>query len=195
MKTIEIKIYSFAELSEEAQQVAIENYRQTIYEDYDLLSQFNEDANEQIKNEGWEDANLQYSLSYSQGDGLSFEAKSYNKLDEIFKEVFGQNKEKTAQIIIDNLEQCYKGNRGHYCYSSKGDIDIYLHSGAYVNKTDNIEIAIQKALLILENRYVDLCEKLEKQGYTELEHMQTDEYIREEIEANAYEFTEDGERF
>ena len=46
----------------------------------------------------------------------------------------------------------------------------------------------------LEDIYMELCAKLEKQGYNEIEHKSSDEYITEEIEANEYEFTEDGNR-
>jgi len=73
MKTVEIKLYSFDELSEEAKKNAIEKYYE--YEDYSFLE---EDLTYELlmllleKNIKYENVQIEYRLSYSQGDGVSF---------------------------------------------------------------------------------------------------------------------------
>lgn len=197
MKTIEINVYKFEELSPEAQAKAIKKEIQHQYEFMDLYM-FNEDANEQIKDAGFINPILSYSLSCSQGDGLSFKADRYNKLAELFVEVLGPGKEKTAKLLADNCTQIFKGNTGHYCYAHRNQVDLYLEnytSSINVVNTNNIDKCIAEVLTRLENIYLDLCAKLEKQGYSEIEYLTSEECAKENLIANEIEFTADGKIF
>lgn len=192
MRTIRTKVYTFNELSNEAKEVAINEIRNNleVYLDY-----FNDDAVEQIENAGfYDDIKLQYSLSYSQGDGLSF---SCNKIEskillKFFAEVLGKGKEKTARIIIDNSYFTNSGNTGHYCYASKNDIEYIFDIGI---DAPNIEKIVAKVEEKIENYYLDLCKDLEKQGYANIQYQYSDEAIIETIEANGYEFLSNGKLF
>lgn len=191
MKIIETKVYPFSELNEEAKQVAIEQYRNTISQYINPLDMFNDDCIETLKEKGFEGIKLQYSLSYSQGDGLSFSAEKYN-IDQLLKSVLGENKEKTASIIKDNLTIVMKGNNGHYCFASKNDIDIYIETG---KDLPNIEDIIGKIRTMLENEYMSICKELENNGYAELEYRNSDDAIIEIIEDERYYFKENGKQF
>jgi len=198
MKIAEVKVFKFEELSDAAKSVAIAHQRKVENESSTFVEQFTPDCVEAAKEAGFEEPKFQYSLSYSQGDGLSFSAKRYNKLVDVFKEVLGPGKDKTAQLLADNMTQVFKGNNRHYCYASKSDVDIYLEnwtSSINVVNTNRIEEVVAKVLAKVEDIYIALCDKLEKQGYAEIEHMDSDEYLTDLIVANEYEFTEDGERF
>jgi len=73
MKTIEIQLYKFSELSETAKQTAIDKWYET--EGYPFLSDnLTEAVTEKLHERGCEvsDIKLLYSLGYSQGDGLCF---------------------------------------------------------------------------------------------------------------------------
>jgi len=193
MKITETKVFKFEELNDKAKAVAIAKH----LENYDIEQEcFNDDAALQISDAGFEDAVLSYSLSNSQGDGLSFSAKRYNKLAELFAEVLGKGKEKTAKLLADNMAQKFKGNNGHYCYASASDVDMHLEtwtSSINVTNTDHIDEVVAKVLSKLQDLYVKLCKKLEKKGYADFEGQCTAEYIVDEITSN--EFTEDGKRF
>lgn len=195
MKTIEIKLYKFSELSKEAKQTAIENWRKSNWESGDFLHFFEEDCNEQISEAGFESPAVSYSLSYSQGDGLSFKADKYNKLSELFLKHLGQGKEKTAELLAENCTQILKGNNGRYCFASKNDIDLYFENYSSSINTDmvNCQKVLDKVLKDLENIYIELCKNLENQGYKQIKFENSDEYIIETIEVNDYDFTEDGE--
>lgn len=194
MRTVRTKVYNFEELSQEAKQVVIERYRNNTTEVF--LDMFQEDCIEAIQEAGFSgDIKLQYDLGYSQGDGLSFSCDYFTKLNEVFAEVLGEGKNKTIDCIINNCSFVLKSNEGKYCFASKGDLDFYFDN-YQVNFTDsNIESVVEKVREKLENIYVDLCKDLEKRGYAEIEWQNSDEYIEEEIKANEYEFTKEGNRF
>lgn len=199
MRIVEVKVLKFEELSDKAKKVAIDKQRTREQNNSNFTDDFTEFCVEKAIEAGFEEPKFQYSLSWSQGDGLSFGAKRYNKLVDLFKEVLGAGKDKTAQLLADNMTQVFSGNKGnHYCYASKGDVDIYLEnytSSINVKNTNRIDEVVANVLAKLENVYMELCKKLEKDGYADLEYRNSDEYQKESIEANEYEFTEDGERF
>lgn len=73
MRTIRTKVYSFDELSKEAQQIAVKHYLATNYENIELYN-FDINCTEYAASKGFNNAKVRYNLSYSQGDGLSFDA-------------------------------------------------------------------------------------------------------------------------
>lgn len=194
MRTIRTKVYNFNELSNEAKAVAIENFKnnQEVCLDF-----FNEECTEQIEEAGFfDDVKLQYSLSYCQGDGLSFSCSKVKEslLLSFFVEILGKNKEKTAKIIIENCIFENTGNNGnHYCYASKNDIEFICEN--YKSDIDNIDAIVSQVENKLQILYIDLCKKLENQGYSEIEYQRSDEAVMESLIENGYEFTIEGNKF
>ena len=198
MREVITKVYTFNELSEDAKKKAIENQREWEYSYSEPLIGFQDDCEQQAKDKGFIDIKIQYSLSYSQGDGLSFSAENYDNLEEIFNQVLGKGKEKTAKLLAENCSVKITGNQGHYCYASASDIDLEIEnytSSINCTNIDRIDDVANKVLKLLETLYVDFCKDLEKQGYSQLEYYYSDEAIKETIECNEYEFTEDGKQF
>lgn len=193
MRTVRTKVYSFDELSKEAQQVAIENYRNN-NDDLELF-QFNEDCITVIEEKGFVGIDLRYSLSYSQGDGVCFSANDikYPLLVSFFREILGENKEKTIETLIENSSFTLNGYNKRSTFASKSDIDYTLQVG--FKDYPNCEKIIAQVLDKLENYYVDLCKELEKNGYKEIEWLDSDEYITETIKANDYEFLSNGKQY
>lgn len=191
MRTIRTKVYKFDELVVDAQQNAIEQYQSQNNEVY--LGGFNEDCLRQIEEAGFYDnIKIQYDLGYSQGDGFSFSCDRIETktLLHIFSEILGEGKEKTAKIIIENCNFECKGNKGRYCFASASDIDYYTNCHC-----PNVDNVISKVLDKLEVYYLSLCKKLEKQGYSEIEFQNSEEYISDYFISNEIEFTKDGQIF
>ena len=194
MKTIEITLYKFNELSKDAQQNAISNYRANQWANGDNLYFFSENCTEVLKDMGFINPTVQYSLSSSQGDGLSFSSDGYSKLRDIVLGVLGAHHPKIADFITNNISLTIKGNTGNYCYASRTDIDVEL--GFYGNnETPLINDAISMVQERLTDIYMDACKELEKDGYDEIEYEDSDEFISESLIANEYHFTEDGELY
>lgn len=188
-----VEVYKFEELSESAKSTAIEKHRNK--REY-FMDSFNEGCEERIKEAGFEGAELSYSLGYCQGDGLSFKAKKYNKLEDLFKEVLGTGKDKTAKLLAENCTQVFTGNTGHYCYAHKSQIDLYLENYTSTFQcSDRIDEVVGKVREKLKDIYVDFCKQLENDGYKDMEEQMEDENIADELIANEYEFNEDGSRY
>jgi len=192
MKTIEITLYKFNELSAEAQETAINKWREDQYQNGDNLFWFMDSCKEYLNYQGFINPNIQYSLSYSQGDGLSFSADGYSRLKETFLKHLGPHHENIASYLTDNCTLQIKGNTGHYCYASKSDIDLYLEVYSS-NDTPLVDALIEAVMSDITDEYLNVCRVLETNGYEQIEYEQSDEYIRETIEANDYDFTAEGE--
>ena len=193
MKTIEIQLYKFNELSENAKNNAIENERNN-ENNVDLFF-FSDMAKEQIFENGFKgNIEIQYSLNSCQGDGLSFNCDYYDKLNDLFVEILGTNKQKTIDCLINNCSFKLKSTNNHYCYASKRDLDFELDN-YYVKSQNNIDLVIDKVREKLENLYMNLCKDLENQGYKEIEYQNSDECITENLIIKDYDFTENGETY
>jgi len=191
MRTIRTKVYQFNELNDDAKEVAINWYREKNRVDLGL---FNEGAKEKIEDIGFlGNVELRYSLSNSQGDGLSFSCDYFDKLNELFIEVLGQGKEKTINCIINNCLFKLTGNTGHYCFASTSDIDYYLEDKE--REYYRVTHIVRKVCKDLKGIYMKLCEDLEKDAYIDIEYQLSDDYIAEELIENEYEFTKSGKRF
>lgn len=192
MKTIRTKVYQFSELSEQAKKVAIERERKDYWEYGEPLYFFDEYCNEQAALFGFTDCKFQWSLSYSQGDGLSFSCGSFD-----LKKFLSEHSPKLKQSVIDTLS-CYltteiKGNTGHYCYAHKNDVSISLD--VYRREYPNIDKLVAELELSLQSIYLQLCKELEREGYSWIEAEDKDESIIDRIESNEWEYTQDGKRF
>lgn len=189
MKTIEIELYKFTELSENAKNTAIEKHKEN---SEIFLDCFNESCYEQISENGFKgNIKLQYSLSGSQGDGLSFSCDYFDNLNALFIEILGTEKQKTIDTILNNVSFKCNGNKGsYYCYSSKNDISLELDS--YKGNNYLIHEIVSKVESKLKDLYIDLCNQLEKKGYDDIEYQCSDDYIIETIIENDYYFTIDG---
>lgn len=190
MRTKRIKLYSFEELTSEAQQNAIENERQSAYDRIEL-DFFADDAKEQLSTVGFKNAKIGDGLSYRQGDGLSFKADidlSY------FLDLFAPNYPQWIKdTIYNNISAKCTGNDGRYSFASRNDVDITLEN--WNREYNNVNDFVSRLDDFITDCYMDECYKLERQGYDEIEYQQSDEYLKDFLIANDYEFLEDGTQY
>lgn len=185
--TKEYKVYTFNELAEEAKERAINDYYK--HEDYPFLE---DDIMVELKqiDQFFSDIKLQYSLSYCQGDGLSFSGE-FN-LEEFLKKGYSK-KLKSSQIaaLCDYIYRVFsEGNTGNYCYASKSDVDCEYN---YNDENDILEQLWQDVLGEIQEYYYNLCKQLEKYGYSILEYRMDFNEFDEFCEDNEYNFFENGE--
>jgi len=194
MQTVNIELFKFNELSEDAKQTAIEQYRNSID---DVLWYFSDDIEEQLREENitFTKRGLQYSLNYCQGDGLSFSGEF--DVQKMVKLALPNLSEKRQNIIEQCIYSLYSsGNTGYYCYASKNDIDIeYNYCNWNYNRYPNLTALCEIVVEFTKDYYIDLCDKFKKQGYAEIEYQYSDEAIIEKIIENEYDFTIDGNRY
>lgn len=164
MKEITLKLYSYKELSKEAQEKALAKWQEYIEDPFmqehmgNLVMQELDGVG--IKYEA-DTINTLYSLSYCQGDGLMFEGTLY-----------------------------YKGftvkvkHRGHYYHKYTADVHVYDEDTC----EDAPAIVCDEFLEI----YRDICDTVERAGYDHIEYITSEEYFLEECEANDYTFESNG---
>ena len=163
MKTIEINLYSFDELSDKAKENAIEKWYEK--EDYYFLSQDLKESLISLLNERniyYQDIKLLYSLSYCQGDGLCF-----------------------TGILEKNGITLKLSHKYRYYYANSVDMLFYNQECEDIEEED-------ERTEELKNIYFEICEILENEGYSILEYRMNDEEFSDLCDANGYYFTEDG---
>lgn len=194
MKTQEITLYKFEELSEEAQKKAIKNYINSIdYIELDwLIWQFEDEA----KQIGFENPKFQYSLSYSQGDGLSFSFSYFNseKLTELIKEITGKKTNWFLDIIQNSIYSISgKGNTGHYCYAKENQVELEENYNSF--NYPNIMELHEKILEAIQEKYMNLCNDFEQIAYEQIEHELSEENAKFWLSKNDFTFLSNGEEF
>ena len=166
MKIIELKVYEFSELNAAAKQKAINKY----YEDetYDTLSgDLTESCKALLEEKGaqYGDIKLQYSLSWSQGDGLCF----------------------TGKIEKNGITLNLKHNARYY-YANSVNMSFYDIAGEELDEDDATITGIAE----IKEIYFEVCKKLEKEGYNILEYRMNETEFADLCSANEYFFLEDG---
>lgn len=190
-KTIRTKVFSFNELSEEAKKVAIKNEINDYQRNGEPLMFFDEYFKEIAKEEGFFINKLCYSLSYCQGDGLSFSGSiDIDKLLNEFKPVLKQSvKEVIKLYLCVNIRH----NNGHYCYASNKDIDIFLNDN--LKEYKNIENLVSNFENFVRVKYLELCKELESEGYNIIEREGSEEAATDRLNDSENLYTKDGKIF
>ncbi|MCK5603675.1 antitoxin of toxin-antitoxin stability system [Candidatus Pacearchaeota archaeon] len=199
--TVETTVFKFDELSEKAQQTAIEKL-------YNLNTDYNwwdyEDAKQAAACIGIEIDDIWFSGFSSQGDGACFEGSySYQKggvkaikdcapQDERLHQI-AMNLQETQRKSFYGLSATVK-HSGHYYHEYCTDISVSecrtLRDGCESEGYASIEAheAIEEALR-------DFMRWIYKQLEKDYYYLTSEEAIKESIEANEYEFTGNGERY
>jgi len=195
MRTIETKVYPFDELSKEAQQKAIENLYDINIQFHDWWDHTCEDAKEIGKLMGIDIENIYFSGFSSQGDGACFEG-SYTYEKGSAQSVKGYApKDKELHRIALELSKLQKKNfyqlgarvkqSGHSMHENCTDIQVWSDNEAMGGANDDAYYGLKE---LLRDYMKWIYSQLEKQH----DYLVSDEAIKETIEANEYEFTEDG---
>lgn len=200
-------VFKYNELSEEAKEKAKQWYL-----DGQIPDIFTYDCKEDLHNLfGKNNLDVQYSLSYCQGDGFNIygrvDAKNiFNCLENHnggtrFEEFEDVMTDKEKEIILDYADACGAielpvNNR--YCYSLADYIDIaddweYQLENYSTYENINVEV-LKKFEKLVRDIFNTLCEIYEDWGYKYFYEI-SDEDMEEMCDANGYEFLEDGKVF
>lgn len=197
MRTKQIELYTFEELSEDAKEKAREWYRQGAL-DYEWWNFVFEDAKTIGALMGIEIDQIYFSGFWSQGDGACFTGDySYRKGSaKAVREYAPQDSELHA--IADNLQTIQRQNFYSLVASVRHNARRHSHEhsvsiniedtrlGTYSGVSEDTEESLSDALR-------DFMRWIYTRLRDEYEYLTSDEQIKESIIANGYEFTEDGE--
>ena len=201
MRTETIEIYKFEELSEEAQEKAIEKfYDLNIYEGWwdSVYEMYKKDET------GFDIDKIYFSGFWSQGDGAMFEGSpNEDILNFITPGYNNQQYQKDWSRVIKLIK-----NGDINIYGSFKQHGRYYHSKSYSDNLEteftndwqyknysNIEDICEDILYEIREHYEDICNKIYHSLEQEYEYYTSREAIEGSIIANEYEFTEDGEQY
>lgn len=192
-------VYKYDELSDEAKEKVKELFLKWRGEDGSIFTEDCESAiNDLFPNS---DLNVQYSLSYSQGGGFNTYGKlRATDLINVDLEKYPLNGTNIKPLSDKNAikDVCEKAgifditldNNNHYCYSLADRIEL---DRTYEDELSEDEIKLLDELeKFAQDVFGEINSKFEDNGYDYFYEMSEDE-VREEADANDYEFTEDGE--
>ena len=200
MNIVEIKTFKFDELSSEAQQKAVDQYRESDYLDYGWHESDKEDFHSILELIGFYNIKSEYSGFCSQGDGASFTAdysykkgclkaiKEYAPLDkELHNIVEGiiYHQKDNGYLLTCNI---YKHNH-FYSHSNTMSFDWCKNGDSYFD-WKNIHVEDE-----LEQLFKDLADWYYSNLENEYEYLNSDECIKELLISNDYDFLECGKQY
>jgi hypothetical protein len=156
-------VYEFNELSKQAQQVAYDFIKDEVIDD--RFTFFDNDCHEILKDvfNLLDTKQVIYSLTSSQGDGLSFTCDNFNSVT-INEAIF--NDEATPEAVKNNIKRVNEDlkvktviNDGRNPYAHESQVTVYL---PYQDMPDYIMDAIQQAYA---KQYLKICKQLKDNGY------------------------------
>lgn len=208
-----IKLYKFDELNAEAKENAISNYRNFIDWDFESKS-ITDFFVEYLTSVGYPTEDIEWCLSYSQGDGVAF----YGDVDlnivvpRLLDAEYVKLYEKMLEEGMTVTANIYRNSYGYrYSHYNTMEVEVdgdyietfmeYLYdeldeeSDEYVEKYNEIEDFFTTLRDAIHNDIKDVSRHLEGVGYEVIEHIESDENIIEMIKLNGYEFTEEGKLY
>lgn len=170
--TTTTKVYTFAELSDEAKENAVNN-----------LSDIN------VQHEWWESIYMD-----AENVGLRLTSFDLDRNRHAKGEFTLSALEVAANIIRDHGENCETYKTAKSFLSDHATLFAWYTEEE--EKEDGEVYDAEQAIIEREEEFLrDLCEDYSIMLQNDCEYLQSDEAIIETIEANEYEFTEDGELF
>lgn len=195
-ETVTYKIFKFEELNKEVQEKVLTDFRLTAFDEIEVQD-LTEVFQETLRILGLPNDDVRWSLSCRQGDGVAF----YGKLDIVnlmelnFDEFFpdieqfkSQLEEIKKQLTLlgDDTEIEIEKSRSFHLYDH---FNTMIISGNHYNEAGD---TFNSLLGGVEELVKDVSKYLERLGYKHIDFIQSDEYIKEIIHGNDYEFLEDG---
>ena len=187
-------LYNYNELSQQAQEKAIENLY-NINVDHEWYDYTINNWKEKLEKIGFEGVEIFFSGFSSQGDGACFDG--YVSIDKITQ--FTKDKEyKHLNYAIDknlveiegiNVKTSYAN---HYSHEKTRYFELTAHYYNYNGKINRIENLIEKLEKEIENLRYNLSCELYQELNKDYDYLTSKEAIIETIEANEYEFTKEG---
>ena len=198
MRTIQTELYYFDELSEEAQEVAIESIQTTFsdvvfgYSEEEIMEEMFKDH---LSFKGYYNMMPEYSLSYSQGDGVRFvgEMDLADMSDLLFR-LLGENQYDMLMEADIDIKLSIKSNSNWYFHEQTmsfyltSDVDDKYEDGK--NEVLNYILDEFSKALIKDARNTSL--ELKKMGYEYMEHCLSYANIKNYLSESNIEFYGDG---
>jgi hypothetical protein len=215
MREIIKNVYTFEELSPEAQEKVIQDYIEGI--DWDIESNYiSECFKEDLKALGLPYEDVEWSLNSCQGDGVAFYGRIIS-CDDICKLAKTLLSESDSDFLIEMLDEIelefniVRNSFGHrYSHYNTMEVEMELVEQSYrlsfdkyFDDEEGIDKELSKRVVevakdlheSLQGYVKEISRKLEREGYSMIKEIQSEESAREFLENQNDKYYENGERF
>jgi len=202
-RTFSIVVFKFEELNEEQQKQAIEMYRyrntEWLFDSYDA-DDLQKSFSQQLQKFGYPGGiEAPFSLSNSQGDGVTFDYDNYFSQEELMKlaDLLMKDEEeklKKFKKFLDklNMYATLKHTNRYYYHDHTFTLNIEYEydfaDGISEEDDEFVSKTIDELDRLITNNLREFSAKFEQQGYKEIEYRYSDEYVRGIIEESDKEF-------
>ncbi len=192
------KLRFFWELSESAQDAAIEEEREVGERfDWDDAGILTEDFKMQLAERGFPDVEVFWSLGYCQGDGVAFYGSVY-PTDLMEKDPNAKKFIEALERAGDYLSIGIFGENNHYHHPNSMTVEVELECETDEEIPARLKIARpvlrEDFQSYLAEKVKEISRELEKSGYDEIEYRQSEELIRAELPEREHLYEKDGTR-
>lgn len=165
-----------------------------------IIKDKSDDLAKELEDQGFEDVEIYYDLSYCQGSGACFEfngcnilkiASHYPKLLPFINNIKWLFKDWARRGKIDSIDSSCdfktKPNSfaNHYCHEKTRDIYFNLLTELdTLNVSSDNKLAIDEFQQIFRRLYIDICLDIRNKLRAEEEYYQSDDYTKELLESN-----------
>lgn len=184
MRTKEINIYKFEELSDTIKTKIIENWHERENDELKIeMDYYVSELPQYLSN-----VIVAYCFGYSQGDGVSFSADFDLEEYCIYKKI--KMKTSVYNVINTNYQIAFRGNTGRHTYARADQVSLSWYHGKACKRLEAYLVGLRDEIA---SDYMEMCKTLEKKGYRHLEYRMSFTEFAEFSENNGYEYLEDGE--
>ena len=200
MKQVTIETFKFNELSDEAKQVAIDQYRDSYHLDYEWFDYSKSDFHSILEMTGFTNIDSGFAGFCCQGDGANFTA-DYSYKSACLKSIkqhtpTDSELHSIVQGIVSHMKdygyklECHITRfNTRYEHSNTMSFDWSMQSGECVDwKNEFVEDEINQLFRDLADWYYVQLKK-------ENDYLNSDEYISELLESNDYDHLESGKQY
>lgn len=199
MRTIEVKLYQFDELSDAAKAKALDTFRHINVDWDDWHEPILDEWREKLAAEGFKDADIAYTGFWSQGDGASFtctdiDIPAFLKAHKLAGKHRALYDAAAAGYVTASIDRT---QWHHYVHENTITADLstfyldnYIESAT---RRDRVEQQAAELEGILQQRARELSVEIYRALEAAYDADTTDEAVTDAIQANEYEFTEAGD--
>jgi hypothetical protein len=197
MRIVETKVYTFEELAENSQQIAIDNHRDV--NTYDgWWEPIFEGITEEAEQAGFHVGNIYFSGFWSQGDGAMFEYTTLgDTLLNKFVDQLDLSPMRKSWLRSQTFAQSRGTHSGHYYHENccSHVIDFEPNFSTYGNFWEWIGSFADQYEEFVISEYKTLCRELYSRLNKYNDELTSDEEVAETIIMNEWEFDVDGNNF
>ena len=189
--------YYFDELSEEAKKKAISNCIDKGIGCFDTVDQedLTNDFASILEEKGFPIDDIEWRLSYNQGDGVAFYGEVDN--DKLINRLTDGNLKKKLSELNEEFTMVFTITRNQFSnhYSHYNTMDIEYYGDPQIDEDDTADEVIDKFMELIIDDVKETSKELESVGYSYIEGVESEESLREFLKDNDYKFNEDGSLF